>query len=275
MDIIREGVFGTSFVFDKEMLYFRMERITPNNQDSWKQYKRMSSKLTITSRGIITILIFQAGEEQPSFEEVKDVTGFDLKEYTTFMYTAAKLKGKMERVIENTCTGAIFMDTSYCPSFKKYIAYITTNPNFDIIKTPLFPLEDMTLKEYITFYKDILITVGCDFTEDISYHNRGIFRNPYWVFEGKYNGLSILLHGFTGIVTNTYYSDKTHMEVTPVGSMQCLLQQYLLRDEGYTTKEDKNIDIKDIKVTPTSPQQYTFLIKVKALIRIIDDTLAK
>lgn len=242
-----------------------MERITPVNTDSWTQYKRISAKLTNYNRGIIPVLIFQV-EEEPSFEEVKEVTGFTCQEYTIFMNKAMKLKGKVERIIESTSIGSNFMETSYCSAITDYIAYITT----DITKITLFPSEDMTLKEYITFYKDILITVGSDFTNDISYHNRDIFRNPHWLFQGKYNCLSMWLHGFTGVVANIYYPDKKYMEVVPVGSMQCLLKKYLLRDEVYIKRySGKGVDIKDVNVTPTSPQNNRFQIKISALLRII------
>ena len=154
-----------------------------------------------------------------------------------------------------------------------YIAYITTNPDFNIITaSPIPPFtspdtrgeEDITLKEYINFYSDIVICIGSNFSGKDSYHNRGIFRNPYQVFKCKYNNLSIVLHGYIALVAHLYYPHLLFMEVKPV---PCLLKKYLHRGDCLLG----DVDIKDIEVTPLSPEIGTLTLNNKALVCIISN----
>ena len=65
------------------------------------------------------------------------------------------------------------------------------------------------LKSFVEAFGDILISFGSDFSEPGSHYSRGIFRNPHWIFEEKYTGLAILLHGFTGVVASKYFPKKS------------------------------------------------------------------
>jgi hypothetical protein len=110
-----------------------------------------------------------------------------------------------------------------------YIVYVTKNPDFSIQNAAN---KKLNLKNFIESYSDILISVGTDFTAEDSFHNRGISRNPYWVFEEKYSGLSMLLHGFTGAVAEMFFPEKKFMKVKPVGIMQCIIKKNLFPNEG-------------------------------------------
>ncbi|QLH36747.1 MAG: hypothetical protein HWD61_11895 [Parachlamydiaceae bacterium] len=214
---LQEGVFGATLNRENESpIFLRMELLTKDNFTSWKKFKEMNDWVAnCHSRGVLSNLIRMAGESRyPNYETIKEVTGFTYQEYEAFTEKAVKLKSqndKIANIIAHNCVGSNHMVTSFEQGKLRYIVYASKNPTFSIQDAYKHIISNpCNLKNYITAYSDILITMGTDFSENDYFHNRGISRNPYWVFEGKYAGLSILLHGFTGVVANTYFPEKIY-----------------------------------------------------------------
>lgn len=277
MRLIKDGLYGTTFIKDGNILHFRLERITELNSEAWRKYTKATARMCNYNRGILnsSVSLHKNGKGL-TFDESKEVIGFDEKEYNSFMEEIDKLDDKTIRILDSIGAGFNFISTTFYPNKLTYIAYITTNPDFNILTaSPLPPFvssdirseEDITLKEYISFYSDIVICIGSNFSGKDSYHNRGIFRNPYWILKCKYNNLSIVLHGYIAIVAHLYYPHLLFMEVKPIGSMACLLKKYLTRGDCFMG----DVDIKDIEVTPLSPELSTLTIHNKALVRIISN----
>ncbi len=275
--IIREGVFGASFNKDGETLHLRMELITEKNSDYWDQFTQMTKWVANARfRGVLTNHVRVAGTENDwKYEDTKKVTGFTEEEFANFKEKAISFKNKKKDnlyLLENTTTGSYFMSTGSLEGESRYIVYITKNENFSIQDVSV-EFQDYSIKKYIEIYGDILISVGSDFTPTDYFHNRGIFRNPYWVFMEKYAGLSMLLHGFIAAVAELYFSEKMKMCVRPVGGMQCIIKKNLLPGEGYVEKGDDEIDITDLEVSPDDPEVGMNHIQVAALTRIYYQTM--
>jgi hypothetical protein len=230
----------------------------------------MSCRAADDRRGVLSSLVSVAGREgYGGYEKVKEVTGFTNQEYVAFTEKAINLKmktnNKIVGILKANSVGCDHMCTS-SNSPQRYIVYASKNPNFSIQQIAL--TEDFVLKRFIDSYSDILITVGSDFSAEDSFHNRGISRNPHWVFEERYAGLSMLLHGFTGAVAIKYFPQKQLMEVRPVGSMQYIIKKALLPGEGYINDGLKKIDIINLEVSQDDPEGPPNYITVAALKRI-------
>ncbi len=279
--IIQEGVYGASFQKDNEVLFVRMEKITEENTGAWEKYKEATNLIANSSRGILSTLVILAGRAScPTWDQIRDHTGFTAEEHKSAIEKAIALKentdGKITTVLKSTLTGMKFMTTAFKPGETRYIVYVTKNRDFSILKAGQdIKLDALTLKNYITAYQDILISVGTDFSAEDHFHNRGISRNPYWVFEGKYSGLSMLLHGFIGVVAHHFFSAKKMMLVMPIGSMRVILQKYLERGEGYFEEIEKSVDIKDLTVSVEDSDvgDNKHWIKVSALVRIFNQAV--
>lgn len=258
-----------------------MERLTKENAKCWAQYKRMSLQLANRSlRDVLGLFVHWVCkiEKVPEYENWKEMTGFSREEYNQFTEKAIALKKKNAhdktlKIIKGNSVGMEVMHTYFTPDKERYIIYATKNPNFSILGKS----DTLTLKNFIESYSDILISVGSDFTDKSSFHNRGISRNPWWVFEEKYAGLSMLLHGFSGAVAEKHFSEKEIMKVVPVGSMQAIISKTLQKGDGFTYvyKNDKHerVDLTDVVVSPEDGEGYADHIKVSALSRIFNKTL--
>jgi hypothetical protein len=291
--IVEEGVYGATFKKNNEDLFLRMELITASNTQSWKQFKTMNCYIANQQqRGVLSGLVNLAGEvNYPKYEDVKNVTGFTYEEYSTFTEKAINLKKKTDNkivsILEANSVGSSHMLTELKLDKLNYIVYISKNPNFSIQNVPLTD-KTMNLKNFIESYSDILISIGSDFsdknsfnesTED-SFYSRGISRNPYWVFEEKYSGLSMLLHGFTGVIADKFFPKKKCLRVYPVGSMQWIIKNNLLPGEGYVelsagyivlnNLKVKEMDITALEITKKSPEFGMNYISVSALKRIYE-----
>jgi hypothetical protein len=278
--VVRDGVFGATIQKDKEPIYLRMEALTEKNTQDWGRYKQMAGWVAnLNSRGTLSGLVRLIGTpEQPDYESVKEVTGFTEEEYNAFTIKASKLKiktkDKIVTVLEHNCVGSNHMSTDFEPGKPSYIVYASRNPDFSIQQASSgITDESLTLKKFIEVYNDLLISVGSDFSDESSFHNRGISRNPHWVFEEKYSGLSMILHGFTGAVAAEYFPEKTLMRVKPVGSMQSLISKSLLPGEGYIERNGEEIDLTTLKVSLSGPQGAMSYIQVSALNRIYQQAI--
>ena len=123
--------------------------------------------------------------------------------------------------------------------------------------------------------RDILIVVGSDFSNEEYFHNRGIFRNPYWILENKYAGLSMLLHGFSAVVAQEYFPSIKCMHVIPVGSMQSILCKELKLGDGHIVKSTGDVDISSCVYNPDDPEGDLNVIKIEALIKIFNEKINK
>jgi hypothetical protein len=279
--VIRDGVFGATIQKDKEPIHLRMEVLTEENTKDWGRYKQMAGWVAnLNSRGALSGLVRLVGTpEQPDYESVKEVIGFTEEEYNAFTIKASDLKirtqNKIVTVLEHNCVGSNHMMTDFEPGKPNYIVYASRNPDFSIQQASSGIADaSITLKKFIEAYNDILISVGSDFSSDEgSFHNRGISRNPHWVFEEKYSGLSMILHGFTGAVAAEHFPEKTLMRVKPVGSMQSLITKSLLPGEGYIEKNGEKIDLTHLKVSLSDPEGTMNYIQVPALNRIYQQAI--
>ncbi len=273
--LIEKGIYGAAFKYkNEETLYLRMELLTEETAKSWVCYKEMANYVAnVRGRGVLSGLVKVAGTENyPAYEKVKEVTGFTEKEFAIFTEKAIQLKKrnpKIATVLASNSTGCQHMGTGANGS--QYIVYVTRNPHSSIKTTNTY-----TLKNFIDSYSDILISVGSNFSQQKSFHNRGISRNPHWVFEEKYAGLSMLLHGFTGAVAAKFFPEKEIMFVRPVGSMQYIIKQNLLLGEGYIedeSNENKKIDITNLETQLNDDEGWGNYIKLSALKRIYDQAM--
>lgn len=279
--IIQEGIYGATFNKNGESLFLRMELLTEANTKYWDYFRKMNYWIANqNSQGVLSELVSWAGKiNYPKHETVKEVTGFTEEEYITFTEKAISLKKKTDNKIVNLLAANSVGNNHMCTNFRLdqqgYIVYISKNPNFSIQNTDITGKE-LNLKNFIESYNDILISVGSDFSKgsnfyistENSFHNRGISRNPYWVFEEKYSGLSMLLHGFSGVVADKYFPEKKFMRVKPVGSMQCIIKKSLFPGEGHIECKGIKIDITTLEVSNTDGEGETNYITVSALKRI-------
>jgi hypothetical protein len=295
---VREGVFGAQI---DDGLYAFLELLTPENENYWGQFKEMNNWVANSrSRGVLSVILRQCyqGTPWPSYSEVEKETGFTSEEYEKFKEDAKiairNTQGKIVDVIERNCHGSQHMCTYAFSGQANYIAYITSNKDFSI-KNCNFPQVsrslssenadpngvEMSLKNYIKLYSDVLITVGVNLTGE-TFHNRGISSNPWLAFlnavnphRRKFGGFSMILQGLTGAVVAKFFSAKMTMQVKPIGSMQAILSAALRPGDGYIEKSGQQIDLTTLKVSPDNPEGSMNYIKTSALTRIYYGTLAK
>lgn len=294
MEVIAPGVFGTSVVLNGKPIHLRMELLTRENEERWTLFKSLTSRLSGASRGALTCLVGEVCEDGGDITHLNWVqyTGFSEEEHEAFLQKIRNAKERTDGKIYDLITKADGGSGHMCTYSKdsndvnetsnlihkngRYIIYASRNPEFTIphVKSP----PDHTLKNWIVSYKDILICAGTDFSYDETlFHTRGIFRNPYWVLKGKYSGLSMLLHGFSGMIANTYFPKKERLVVVPLGSMMCIFQKSLQSGEA-TYQVDSTtspVDALALKVKPRSGQRGTVLIAVSALVRIFNASISR
>ncbi len=282
---MREGVYGAKVIHNNEPIYLRMERITKENTESWNQYRKMSTWVAnCHSRDVLSVFLQMVEDDNvPEYNErLIQVFGFSRDEYQLFTEKAKALKeknalDKVRNIIRANSVGMDHMTTAFDPEKENYIVYATTNPDFNILGKP----EVLTVKNFIDSYNDILISVGADFSkgrassiQNNSFHNRGISRNPWWVFEEKYAGLSMLLHGFIGAVAEKYFLEKEYMTVRPIGSMQSIISKNLEKGDGFLHRSTgERVDLSQLVVSPKDAEGNTNYIKVSALSRIFNKAL--
>jgi hypothetical protein len=284
---IREGVFGSTIKYQGEEIYLRMEQLTAENAGAWEHYRKaVALDYMDQARGILRQLVKTAGTlNYPTFETkqktyrygtntIASLTGFSQEEYTAFSDKLLSLKEKIAASIEGIGGGVAGLETCWndvCESFdpqkaSRYIIYATKNRDFSIPITP-----STNLKSFFKDYQDLLICMGSNFSQPESFENRGIFRNPYWIIEQKYAGLSMLLHGFAGAVATDFFKDKQQMLVKPIGSMQVIIKKALKAGEGYVIVNGQRQDITGLDVRADDPEGEVNQIQIDALRRIYNN----
>jgi hypothetical protein len=281
---ISEGIYGMSFQKDGETLHLRMEQITKETSRCWTHYTNYLSFLCNSANGFLSKLTSLITKGRvPDYDLIKKYLGYSKTEYEEFV---KKLKvanensnNKVSTVISAAASGFGSMFTLYNPDEEHYIIYVTRNPDFSIAKADQTAYEEnFTLKNFVEAYSDLLITVGTDFTAKDFFHTRGISRNPWWIFEQKYSGLSMYLHGFSALVAQNFYPEKKEMQVKALGSMQKIINSKLNPGEGYiepTKDNPEPMDLTEVKVEANDPQLSRSHIKTSALTRIFNETLSK
>jgi hypothetical protein len=98
---------------------------------------------------------------------------------------------------------------------------------------PIITQHSDSVKDFEQNYNNILMSVNAEFEpketvfgfvmNEISYTNRGIFRNPVSIIENTHKGLAMILHGFSAAVAQKFFPEKEYMEVSPIASMQYIL----------------------------------------------------
>jgi hypothetical protein len=274
--VLKEGLYEASFHLRNEPLFVRMEKITEESAAHWRKYLQYCFQITNGSRGSLTVLTRRAGRDlkySQYTEELGQLTGFSKEEFDAFLQKLQALKekthGKIADQLGSIPTGAMCL----CTNPGQYVVYVTKNSAFSIEKA-CTPDTNLTYKKFREVYNDILITVGSSLGKK-SLHNRGISRNPFWVLEEKYAGLSMLLHGFSSKVAESYFPNIVAFKVRPIGSMQAILTTHLQKGDGFVKADHRNIDITELPVMPDGPELYTNKIKVSALTRIYSETILK
>lgn len=266
--LVAPGVFEAVVIKNNEKIFLRMELITKENASDWFRYKYLTQWLAQDrSRGVFTRYLLAAPEEYPTYEKAQEYSGFSLDEYNAFkekMIEAGKNK-KIINTIQNLAGGSQHMSCGFSPGRLDFIVYATKNANFSIANTAK---TEQKIKNYIETYGDILISVGSDFSYAQEYlHNRGIFRNPYWIIEDKYGGFSMLLHAMTGAVAEKFFQEKVGMLVQPLGGMQILINKSLQFGDGYVVVNGKRIDITELDDSLNYSENWN-CIYIPALSRI-------
>lgn len=271
---IKPGVFEKKILRGDETVFLRMEAITQENTSAWEKYIGETERMSDRKQGLLNCFVRNAGiKEVPSKEKL----GFEPEEYEAYKNKVIALREKtnhkISKLLEMNMVGRNEMSTSFFPGELHFVVYATKNPDFSIEEVNKnIAGKELSLKEYIDAFGDVLISFGSNFSYDEkSFCNRGIFRNPVWLIEEKYAGLSMLLHGLTGAVAKKFYPEKEEMIVNPTGSMQVIIQKALKHGEGYALDSDtgEKIDIKDIVAVPDGSQGDIDHIKINALCRIL------
>jgi hypothetical protein len=258
-----------------------MECLTAEKSVACRQYKDACCRMANSNgRGILSVLVFWAGTPKfPLYDNLHaEVTGFTNEEYLAFEQEAIQAKEASDiSALKNNSTGVGHMPVHV--SSGNYIAYISKTSDFRILHT-IHGEEVLSLSDFIQRYNNLLITLGSDFdvrnSNDESldfFHNRGISRNPYWVFKKQYAGLSMLLHAFTGAVAHEFFPSKKFLTIRPVGSMACILKKYLKKGDGYVESvcSKDNLDITDKECSKTDPECQRYYILTTALVRLYYD----
>ncbi|MBA2368301.1 MAG: hypothetical protein H0V82_04670 [Candidatus Protochlamydia sp.] len=273
--IIHHGFFGTSVMRNNEKIFLRMESITQENTEGWRHHRMLTEYIANgNNRGVLSGLLELAGtNDYYCYDDAKDATGFSYEEYQTLTAKLIELKkktnNKIVNVVKANSAGSQFMRTNV----GNFIIYASNNKNFSMKDTEK---AKFNLKSYIEAYSNILISVGSDFSSDKeSVHNRGIFRNPYWVTEEKYGGLSMLLFGMAGAVAEKFFPKKNQLRVKPLGSQQCILVKNLEFGEGYIIKNGEKKDITELEISPSGAEGDLNYIQIAALSRVFYEAVKK
>lgn len=257
--MIAEGVFiGEGKAKSGEKVFLRMEKVTEANKPLWEQYCRTTAQLTLHGRSALTYAMrgtkavtdvngsVRFVNEQ--YEDLADRLGQTREEFDDFIKLLGKNGFAWEpknkpriAAVHNIHAGAthLALDTAS----EHYVVYASKTADFRMPPDSVAAgaSRPLTFKEYIRFFGDLLICVGVNFPDATSIHSKGMFRNPGSVIENTHKGLSMVLRGFSGAVTQKYFPDRRVLSCKPLSSMQymisCSLRSEDYRVEGHTHEE--------------------------------------
>ncbi len=238
---------GECYASSGEKVYLRMELLTEKNKSSWSQYTACTLRFSkirslvgdmpffideITLANGCKEYLYDFGDKK---EFILEKSGFSGDEFNQFIQLMGKngfhKNGEHRKLLWKTTGGADHMCTSTAGGGHRFIVYASKSPDFLITDVPKIDLDGLTIKDYITLYRDILISIGSDFSQLQSFRNRGIFRNPYNLIENTHKGLAMALHGFSGAIAKLFFPEMTCMEVEPVKAMYSLIKKSLNQDD--------------------------------------------
>lgn len=251
---VKEHVFkGKSFTSKGEVFYLHMELLTKENEEAWTQYAHQAKLMTNGSECSLTgignkLKLGYVIDEIT--DEMKDIWRYDGKKNKNYLPETGFSEQEFDELVQQLgtkgfqpfyyysqkCAGGkakeklliLGMNWVGCGNMctvadgtSRYIVYATKKPEFNILDIP--KSGSLTLKEFRTYYDNILMSVGSDFSQKDSFENRGIFRNPFNVVDETYNGIAMSLHAFAGAVAERYFPEKKSMVVSPIPIMQVLI----------------------------------------------------
>jgi len=216
-----------------------MEKVDSENKVWWDKYKDISKRLTDRDRGIMSVWSRLKGK-RTSYDLIKDVTGFTEDEYVKFM-------DKLDEVVRNSksveCMPGAFLPSVACALLgvpagvvgfqisddgNNYVVYASKKTVMGRYAFPKDMPAFISLKKYYDYFKDIIMIVRSEFKPgDISYNNRGIFKNPISFIEDgdKYPGLSMKLHGFSAAAIHHIAKNAQYMTVNPIAAMRGIIMK--------------------------------------------------
>lgn len=235
------------FAGSGEKVYLHMELLTPENEKYWTQYKNHTHLITkdeiagIVHLGVYTRFNRKDDDYEFAFldndESYIPETGFNEVEFKNFIEllgskgfhdmtiydrntdTFFEKKDKLN-ILARTSEGLDAMHTTADLPFR-YVVYATKTPDFDIQRVPI--RDKVNLKEFRDMYNDLVMCVGSDLSQETTFENRGIARNPINVIEDDYKGLAMILHGFTASVIECFFKEKKALVIRPLPIMQYLI----------------------------------------------------
>lgn len=228
-----KGLYGAaSDTADGEKINLYMELITKDNLNRWTTYNRRAAN-------IASVLIKDYSPNSSKYQA--------LAEIPRAVYARNFLEG--DYVV-------------YAVKHGVQISLPETTPSSD------------SKDKFEQDYGSILMSVNADCTpkttmsgyiiNEKSYANRGIFRNPISIIEGKHKGLAMLLHGFSAAVALKFFHDKSWLEVSPIASMQHILYHSLPR-EAFAMKDEDYEKIKTAAQSMSGSEAVNNWIKIEAL----------
>lgn len=207
-------------------VYLRMELITNENYLNWQIFQKATEHLVPQ----VEYIAICARRRDPYSSEIKN--DFTPEEYALLQKKIADLPVSKQDKLLSTLWGISHGVVEFKPEimeYPKYVVYATNDPYFNIPQGN----ENLNYKQYKDLYKPILIAFVSKHPFKKSFENRGIFRPFHHVLENQYEGLSMVLHGFTGIVAKKFFPTLDTMTVKPIPSMQTIIKQNLKPGEGF------------------------------------------
>lgn len=262
--MIAEGVFvGEGRAKTGEKVFLKMERVTASNIASWQDYCQSTIHVTQRDRSLLSAAMITTKKIDENgaarfinnhYEQMAEGLGQTKEEFNDFINSLGRLnlfKGEANaakiNAVHNIAAGArhLLLDThSEC-----YVVYASKTADF---RLPRFrenhaPFNMPTYKDYSKHYGDLLICVGVDFPQQAHssapafVHSKGMFRNPVSFLEKTHKGLSMVIRGFAGAVTQKFFPGIETLQCTPLASMQYQISTSLTSDDykvsGYSHAE--------------------------------------
>src|SRR5436190_12053832 len=216
---IAPGVYAGKKTVGNETVYFGMEKVHGGNIKQWDKYVKLTDTFTDNNGCLNCWRCAFAGIPQyriPSYDIVQHITGFTETEHNDFMNVVKtyvendRNEGKAIREIASKTVG--FCITTDKPTRTDYVVYASKKPiTGEFLFSTNFLEEKVLLKQYLQYFKDLLMIVGSmipanEYIYDkCVYVNNGLFENPLSLIQDgkKYPGLAIQLHAFSAVAVDS------------------------------------------------------------------------
>lgn len=268
---VGDGCFaGKAMTAAGEIVYLGMEPLATDRK-VWQTYKACT---TLLNRMFLKLAEQFIPDLRDSSEEFARDLGFTQDEFKEFMKAhlarfsdaeyqnyndidnnktgllsvrevVQKLKetriGSFGRVAESISSAL----NGFFPDYYDYVVYVSKTPVTGRF-TPKKRDFTLSFKEYIEVYDNIIMSVGSMLTHSpLSFENRGIMKNPKYIFSGQYGNLAMTLHGFTAAVMKLHVApEKIEMIVYPFGRMSDIIERFQKPGTPYTRLSSQPFDDK-------------------------------